>query len=42
MQDRTLSNSLIVIALALIVALAAFAGPSGEPAAPKPVAGRAQ
>ena len=42
MQDRTLSNSLIVIALALIVAFAALAGPSVEPPTPKPVAGRAQ
>jgi len=35
MRDHTLSNSMIVTALALIVAFAAFAGPSGEPAARK-------
>ena len=33
MRDHTLSNSMIVTALALIVAFAAFAGPSGEPPA---------
>jgi hypothetical protein len=39
MTDHTLSNSLIVTSLALIVAFAAFAGPSTEPRRVNPVVG---
>jgi len=39
MRDHTLSHSMIVTALALIAAFAAFAGPSGEPRRVNPVVG---